>query len=327
MTRRGLLLFALLGVVWGVPYLFIKVAVAELTPEFLVLARTTLAAAILLPIAARRGALIPVLRRWKPLLAFAIVEIVVPWYFLGSAETTLPSSTTGLLLAAIPVAAVGVAMLFGGRDRISRVNAAGIGIGMIGVATIVGFDLTGSDLGGVAQLVVVVVGYAVGPAILARWMSDLPGVGVIALALAISAVIALPAVALTGGWPSAPPSVAAIVSIVILAALCSALAFVVMFALIAEIGPIRMTAITYVNPAVAVLAGALVLGEAITPWTLAGFALILLGSALVTRPEATRATGTSDADIDAMPDGGAPAAPGAPGAPTRAPEREGRRLG
>ncbi len=285
MTRRGIILFALLGLIWGIPYLFIKVAVAELTPEFLVLARTALAAAVLLPIAARRGAVVPVLRRWKLLVAFAVVEIVLPWYFLNSAETKLPSSTTGLLLAAIPLVAVGVALLFGRRDRISGVNAAGIIIGMAGVGTIVGFDLAGSDLVSVAQLVVVVVGYAVGPAILARWMSDLPGVGVIALALTISALISLPSVAITGGWPAALPSAGTILSVVVLAVLCSAVAFVIMFELIAEIGPIRSTAITYVNPAVAVLAGALFLRETITWWTVAGFALILAGSALVTRPE------------------------------------------
>ncbi|HQA24366.1 MAG TPA: EamA family transporter, partial [Rhodoglobus sp.] len=100
-----------------------------------------------------------------------MVEIVLPWYFLGSAETSLPSSTTGLLLAAVPLAAVGVAFVFGRRDRITAVNALGIVIGMLGVAAIVGLDLGGSDLGSVAKLIVVVVGYAMGPAILARWMS------------------------------------------------------------------------------------------------------------------------------------------------------------
>ncbi len=291
MTRRGVLLFALLGLIWGIPYLFIKVAVAELSPEMLVLSRTALAAAILLPIAARRGALGPALRRWKPLLAFALLEIILPWYFLNSAEVKLPSSTTGLLLSAVPLVAIVVALAMGRRDRITAINAVGIGIGMIGVAAIVGLDLGGSDLGSVAKLLVVVIGYALGPAIVARWMSDLPGVGVIAAALTISALVALPFVAVTNGWPTAVPSAPVIVSVVVLAVVCSAIAFIVMFALIAEIGPIRMTAITYVNPAVAVLAGALVLSEPITVWTLAGFGLILVGSALVTRPDRSRPAG------------------------------------
>ena len=284
MTRRGVLLFAALGVIWGIPYLFIKIAVDELSPEFLVLARCALAAALLLPIAARRGALAPVLRRWKPLVIFAIVEIALPWYALGAAEVRLPSSTTGLLLASIPLVAIGVAFAFGGRDRIGALNAVGIVIGMAGVAAIVGLDLGGSDLGSVALLGVAVVGYAVGQAMLARWMHDLPGIGVMAAALTICAVLYLPVVALTGGWPTAVPSLEVIVSVLVLAFICSALAFVLMFALVAEIGPIRMTAITYVNPAVAVVAGALVLGEAVTEWTIVGFALILIGCWLVTKP-------------------------------------------
>lgn len=287
MTRRGIILFAALGLIWGIPYLFIKVAVAELTPEMLVLARCAVAALVLLPIAAYRRAILPVLRRWRPLLAFAIVEIVLPWYFLNSAEVTLPSSTTGLLLSAVPLAAIGVALVFGRRDRVTAINWLGIVIGMLGVAAIVGLDLAGSSLPDVAKLLVVVVGYAVGPAILARWMSDLPGVGVIAAALALSAIIYLPIVALTGGWPTAVPSVATVSAVLVLAIVCSAAAFLVMFALVAEIGPIRMTAITYVNPAVAVVAGALVLGEAVSAWTIVGFVLILVGCALVTRPDRT----------------------------------------
>lgn len=290
MTRRGLILFATLGVIWGIPYLFIKIAVTELSPEMLVLARSALAAALLLPIAARRGALRPVLRRWKPLLAFSVLEIVLPWYFLGAAEKTLPSSTTGLLLATIPLVAIAIAFLMGRRDRLTALNGLGIVIGMLGVSAIVGLDLGGSDLGAVAMLGVVVIGYAMGPAILARWMHDLPGLGVIAVALAISAVIYLPVVAITGGWPTAVPSTTVIVSVVVLAVVCSAIAFLVMFALVAEIGPIRMTAITYVNPAVAVVAGALVLSEPVTVWTVVGFVLILVGCAFVTQPDRRIAT-------------------------------------
>lgn len=284
MTRRGLLLFSALGLIWGIPYLFIKIAIVELSPEMLVLLRTGLAALILLPIAARRGAIVPVLRRWKPLLAFTVFEIVLPWYFLNAAEVRLPSSTTGLLLSATPLAAVAIAFLLRSRDRLTAINGVGIVIGMLGVAAIVGLDLGGSDLGSVAMLVVVVIGYALGPIILSRWMSDLPGVGIMAVALGLAALITLPVVGITGGWPTAVPSGSVILAVVVLAVVCSALAFILMFALIAEIGPIRMTAITYVNPAVAVIAGAIVLSEPITIWTVVGFALILVGSALVTRP-------------------------------------------
>lgn len=303
MTRRGLILFASLGIIWGIPYLFIKIAIAELTPEFLVLARTALAAALLLPIAARHRAIMPVIRRWKPLLAFTLFEIVLSWYFINAAEQTLPSSTVGLLLASIPLVAMVVAFVMGRRDRLTAVNGVGVVLGMLGVAAIVGLDVGGSDIVAVGQLAIAVVGYAIGPAILARHMSDLPGVGVIAVALGISALVYVPIVALTGGWPTAVPSGLTIVSVVVLAVLCSAVAFLLMFALVAEVGPIRMSAITYVNPAVAVVAGALFLGEQITIWTLVGFVTILVGCALVTRPDPrARAAANSDdqaADADA----------------------------
>ncbi|UOQ88034.1 EamA family transporter [Agromyces endophyticus] len=294
MTRRGLFLFIALGIAWGIPYLFIKVAVAELDPGMVVLARSALAAILLLPLARFRHEVGPVLRRWKPMLAYTLVEIVLPWYFLSSAEQSLPSSTAGLLLAAVPLAGVGIAFLMGRPARLSGTNWAGIALGMLGVAALVGLDVAGSDLFAVAQMAVVVVGYALGPAILARWMPDLPGIGIVAVSLGATAVMYVPFVLATGGVPTAWPSTQVIVAVVVLAVVCSALAFLLMVGLIAEIGPVKATTITYVNPAVAIIAGVVVLGERVTVWTIVGFALVLLGSYLVTRHRATPADPTTD---------------------------------
>ena len=283
MTRRGIILFLALGVAWGIPYLFIKIAVAELDPAMVVLGRSALAAILLLPLALFRKQVLPVLRRWRPMLAYTFLEIVIPWFFLSSAEQHLSSSTAGLLIAAVPLAAVAVAFFMGRPARLSGWNWVGIAIGMLGVAAIVGLDVGGSDLGAVAELAVVVVGYALGPAILSRWMSDLPGIGVTAVSLAGAAIVYVPIVLLTGGWPTTVPSGSVIVAIVVLAVICSALAFILLIALVAEAGPVRATAITYINPAVAILVGAAVLGERITVWTIVGFALVLGGSYLVTR--------------------------------------------
>jgi drug/metabolite transporter (DMT)-like permease len=281
MTRRGLILFIALGVAWGIPYLLIKIAVGELTPAMLVFSRTALAAALLLPVAAIRGELGPVLRRWRPLLGYTLAELIVPQFLLGTAEQRLPSSTTGLLIAAVPLAGVGVTFLLGRPERFTAANWLGIGLGMTGVATLAGFAVTGADLGAAGQVLIVVVCYALGPAILARWMPDLGGTGVTALGLAITALCYAPAVSLTHGWPSAWPSAPVLTSVVVLAVVCSAAALTIMFALIAEVGPVRATAVTYVNPAVALVAGAVVLGEPVTGWSLAGFALILAGCCLV----------------------------------------------
>ena len=289
MSRRAIILFAALGVAWGIPYLLIKVAVGELDPAVVVISRSALGALLLLPLAFARGQVLPVLRRWRPLLIYSVVEIVLPWFFLSSAEQRLPSSTAGLLLAAIPLVGVAVAIFFGRPARLSPGNWLGILFGMLGVAALVGFDVAGSDLVGVAQLAVVVVGYAIGPAILSRWMSDLPGVGVVALSLAITAIIYLPIVPIAGGWPREWPSLPVILSIVTLAAVCSAAAFLLMFALVAEVGPMRATTITYLNPAVAIVAGVLVLGERVTVWTVVGFVLVLGGAFLVTRRRGSQA--------------------------------------
>ena len=283
MTRRGFILFAALGLAWGIPYLFIKVAVAELDPGMLVLARSALAAVLLLPLAIFRHEVVPVLRRWRPMLVYTLVEIVIPWGFLSTAEQHLPSSTAGLLLAAVPLAGVAVAFAIGRPARLSPQNWLGIVVGMLGVAVLVGLDLGGSDLVSVAEMAAVVVGYALGPAILSRWMPDVPGVGIVALSLAGAAIAYIPIVVLTGGWPAVWPSAPVTVAIIVLAVVCSALAFILMIGLIAEIGPVKATTITYVNPAVAILAGVIVLGERITVWTVVGFGLVLAGSWLVTR--------------------------------------------
>ena len=292
MNRRAAVLFIALGVAWGIPYLLIKVAVDELSPAELVLARTALAALILMPIAIAKGALRPVLARWPWLLLFALVEIAIPWVFLGSAETQLPSSTTGLLIAAVPLAGVALAFVTGRAERLSAVAWVGLGLGIAGVAALVGLDVGGSDLGAVAEVGVVVLGYAMGPAILARPLKGLPGIGIMASALAITSLGYVPVVLATDGVPSAMPSGKVIASVLTLAVICTAVAFMLLFALVNEVGPVRATTITYLNPAVAVVAGALVLDEPVTVWTVVGFVLVVTGSYLVNKRPAAKATPT-----------------------------------
>lgn len=303
MTPRGIALFAAIGVIWGIPYLLIKISVAELEPAMIVFARCAIAAVVLVPIVLARRQLMPVLRHWRVLLVYTVVELVFPWFFLSVAEQRLPSSTTGLLIAAVPLVAVGVAFVLGRRARLAWWNWAGIAAGMLGVAAIVGLDVGGTDLTGVLQLTIVVIGYAFGPAILSKWMGHLPGVGVTAASLAIAAIIYLPIVLLTGGWPTAVPSPPVIASVLGLALICSALGFIVFIALIGEVGPVGATATTYINPAVAVIAGVLILGEQVTIWTGVGFVLVLVGAYLVTKRRKALLT------IEIEPAEGAAAAP------------------
>ncbi|MDQ6774032.1 MAG: DMT family transporter [Candidatus Dormibacteraeota bacterium] len=280
MTRRGLLLFAAMCLIWGIPYLFIRIAVTELTPASLVFFRTALAALVLLPFAFRRGTLRPLLVHWKPLVVFSLVEIAVPWLALSSAEQHLSSSLAGLLIAAVPLVATVLALALGSRDRMGPSALVGLLLGLVGVAAIVGFDLRATGLLPLFQMALVVVGYAIGPIILARYLSQLPAVSVMTPALLFCAVLYAPLAVLQR--PQVMPSPNVIASVVVLAVVCTALAFLLFPGLIAEIGPVRATVITYINPAVAALLGVAVLGETFTGAMGAGFVLVLAGSALAT---------------------------------------------
>ena len=279
MSRRGWVLFVAMGVIWGIPYLMIKVAVTELEPAVLVLARTGIGAAILLPVAAARKQLRPLLRYWRPLLAYTAVEICAPWLLLGYAERELTSSLTGLLIAAVPlVGAIMVHLL--GDERLDRRRIFGLLVGMAGVGTLVGFDVSGSSAWSILAVGGVVIGYAAGPIILARRLGKLPALGVIAASLAITAVVYTPASILQ--WPAEQLSTDVWLSVGGLAIICTAIAFFVFFQLITEVGPARATVITYINPAVALALGVLILDEPFTAVTVLGFAMILVGSVLAT---------------------------------------------
>jgi drug/metabolite transporter (DMT)-like permease len=286
-SRRAWLLFGAMCVIWGIPYLLIRVAVREVSPEFLVLARTGLAALLLVPIAAMRGELRPLLRHKTALLVFTAVEIAIPWLFLSSAEQNLSSSLAGLLIAAVPLVGAVVVWATGGRDRFDRTGVVGLLVGFAGVAAIIGVDVGGAGARPLLEMAIVVVGYAVGPILLARYLGDAPTLGVIAASLALTAVVYAPIAAFS--LPSTMPAGRVVASVVTLAVICTAFAFLLFFALIGEIGPVRATVITYVNPAVAAVLGVTILDERFTVSMGVGFALVLLGSVLATRRGAAAA--------------------------------------
>ena len=280
MTRRGWLLFGVMGVIWGVPYLLIKVAVADLSPASLVFLRTATGGLVLLPLALARGSILPLRARWRWVLLYTVVELAVPWMLLADAERHVSSSFAGLLVAAVPFIGALLALLTGAEDRLDARRVGGLLVGFLGVATLVGFDLSGGSLGAVAEIAVVTIGYALGPMIIAHRLRDVPAVGVVTASLVLTAIGYAPAGVLQ--LPHHAPSVQVILAVAALGLVCTAVAFLLFFALIAEVGPIRATVITYVNPAVALGLGVIVLGEAFTAATAAGFALILLGSFLAT---------------------------------------------
>ena len=287
MTRRGGLLFAALCVIWGVPYLLIKVAVRDLTPATLVFLRTSLGALILMPLALRRGQVRQLLPHWRPVIAYTVAEIGVPWIFLSDAERRLSSSLTGLLVAAVPIVGAVLSTFTGGKERFDGRRGLGFAIGLVGLMTLLGFDPAGADPLTIGEMVLVVLGYAVGPMIVARRLQGVPTLAIVAVSLVLAAVGYAPFG--LAQLPAELPGTAVLLSVLVLGAVCTALAFLIFFELIAEIGPVRATVVAYVNPAVAVALGVLLLGEAFTPATAAAFVLILGGSFLATRAGRVRA--------------------------------------
>jgi drug/metabolite transporter (DMT)-like permease len=317
MTARGWFLFSLMGVVWGIPYLMIKVAVeAPLSPSFVVFTRCALGAVLLLPFALRQksagggglaGGLAGTVRRhWKPMLAFACIEIIGPWFTLTDAERHLSSSTAGLLIAGVPIVGVVLARFFGDTERLGARRVTGLGLGLAGVGVLTVPHLTGGDARSLAEVLVTVVGYATAPLIAARWLRDVPSLHLTALCLGLAALVYAPAAAVT--WPSEVPSASVLAALAGLGVICTAVAFVAFLELIKEVGPTRSTVITYVNPAVAVAAGALFLDERLTVGVGAAFALILAGSVLATAagpakgggpvPWSTRQTSRADGRVE-----------------------------
>jgi drug/metabolite transporter (DMT)-like permease len=281
MTRRGWALFIAMAVIWGIPYLLIKIAVGQITPPTLVFARTAIGALLLIPLAAARGELAPLLPYWRMLLAYTAAEVALPWVLLSDAERRLPSSLTGLLVAAVPLIGVLLARLTGSDERFGGRRLLGLVIGLAGVTALVGLDVSGSNLGAVGEVGLVALGYAIGPMIIARRLAGVPALGVVAASLLLTAVLYAPFG--LAQMPSALPSTRVLVAVGILALVCTAVAFLLFFALIGEVGPVRATVITYFNPAVALVLGIVLLREPFTLGAGAGFVLILVGSFLATR--------------------------------------------
>ncbi|HZR50473.1 MAG TPA: EamA family transporter [Streptosporangiaceae bacterium] len=302
MSRRGWLLFVAMGVIWGVPYLLIKVADEGVSVPVLVCTRVGIGSILLFPLAIRGGKLRQLKGHVRWLVAFTLVEIVGPFALLSNAEKHLPSSTSGLLVAAVPIFAALLAIATRSGDQLTPVRWIGLAIGLGGVAVLAGPGAGRGSALPVLQVLGTALGYAIGPLIANRKLADLPPVAVNAVCLGLAAVLYSPFAIAT--WPQHMPTPRVLGSLAALAVICTAAGFLVFFALIAEVGPARATVITYVNPAVAVALGVLVLGESLTPAIGVSFVLILGGSVLATRPGSVRAREQPPTSLAEAPVGG-----------------------
>jgi drug/metabolite transporter (DMT)-like permease len=281
-SARGWALFAAVSVIWGMPYLFIKIAVDEISPSLLAWSRLALAAAVLLPVAWKLGALRGLRERWRIITVFAAVEMAVPWPLLGFGEVHISSSLAAILVATVPLFVALIATRFDHSERPTATRFVGMLIGLAGVVALVGIDIgdKGDELLGALAVLLVAFLYAIGPMIVKRRLSDLDPLGPVAASLGIAALLVTPFA--LGSLPDSTPSADTFASIAVLGLLCSALAFLLFFRLIAEIGPGRATVITYINPVVALALGVVVLDESVTTGVVVGLLLILAGSWLST---------------------------------------------
>jgi drug/metabolite transporter (DMT)-like permease len=278
-SLRGWILFLAMSIIWGIPYLLIKIAVEEVSVPVLVFTRVAVGAAVLLPLVLTRQTVTMVRNHWRALLGFAFFEIIAAWWLLSDAERHLTSSMTGLLIAAAPIFAA-VLDRFTGGERLGAKRVAGLAIGIAGVAVLAGPHIGGSTWP-ILEVLLVALCYAIAPLIAARRLADVPTLPMTAVCLGFAALVyAAPAAAT---WPVEMPSTRALLALGSLAVICTALAFIVFFALIREVGAARALVFTYINPAVALTAGVIVLNEPLTPWNVGALVLILIGCVFATR--------------------------------------------
>ncbi len=283
MSWRGWFAFIALGIIWGLPYFFIKLAVVELSPFVIAWGRIVLAVLILLPIAWRRGALQTLSAHKGAICAFALAEFAVPFCAISIGERWIDSSVTGILIAAVPLTITLISRFFGVHEKLGIWRILGLALGLLGVVALLGFGSISGPFGwaGVGCMLLATLGYAIGPLIIQRHLSGIDAIGPLAASLLVAAlVLTIPAIAT---FPHHIPSPVALLSIAVLGIVCTSIAMLLMFYLVSHAGASRAAVITYINPAVAALLGVLLLHEHLGVAGITAFALILLGSWLATR--------------------------------------------
>ena len=286
MSRRNLILFLLAGFLWGIPYLFIRVAVDPETgfsPAIVVFMRVFIGALILIPISIYDKSLFIAIKGWKYIAVYALFEMVIPWILIGTAEQSITSGLAGLLVASVPIFSTIITSMYGDKSVWHPRRLFGMAIGFLGVFLLVGIEsFTGSsDPIAIFMMLGASVGYAYAVIYITRKMPGVSGVAINAIAMAMTALFYSPALFLL--WPDHKISLSATYSVIALGIFSTGIAFAVFFAVMAEIGPTRASLVTYMNTAFAVVLGVLILSEPLTIGIIVGLPLVLIGSYLASR--------------------------------------------
>jgi drug/metabolite transporter (DMT)-like permease len=307
MSRRGWTLFLAMAVIWGIPYLLIRVAVRQLDPGVMVLLRTAPASVLLMPLVIAKRQIPVLVKNLRWIIIFAVIEFGIPWYCMATAERHISSSLTSLLICCVPLFAVIAQRLRRTGEHISQRRYFGLGIGAVGVALLVGLDLRGGSITWIGLMMVVCFGYCIGPMILATKLSHVPGVVVVAGATAFVAICWIPWSVVH--WP-AHVSGETWSCMAVLSVVCTATAFLVFFELVKEVGSSRSVVVTYFNTAIAVVLGVVGLHETLTAGIILGFPLVLVGCIFATSGPKVAATsellgvlsGDADLAVDQQPE-------------------------
>jgi drug/metabolite transporter (DMT)-like permease len=282
-SRRGWAYFSAMAVIWGLPYLLIRIAVRQLDPGVLVLLRTAPAALLLTPVVIAQRQLGALLRNLKWITVFAVVEFGIPWYVMSRSEEHITSSLTSLLICTVPLFSVLAVRIRRSDEHIEARRYVGLAVGAVGVGFLVGLDLKGGTLTWIALMMIVCVGYTIGPILLATKLKDVAGPTVVMGATSVVALAWLPwAIA---HWPS-HVSGETWNCVAVLSVVCTAGAFLTFFELVKEVGATRATVVTYVNTAIAVILGIVGLHEPLTAAILVGFPLVIVGCVIATSQRA-----------------------------------------
>lgn len=286
MSRRGWFLFILVGFLWGIPYLFIKVAVDPdngFSPATVVFLRTAIGAVILIPLAIRQKQFTSAIRGFKYVALYALLEMIGPWILIGTAEQKISSGLAGLLIASVPIWATIFASMRGDKSVWHHKRLFGLVLGFIGLIAVVGIEsITGSaDPVSIFMVLIAAIGYSYAVMMVQSALPNVSGIAINAVAMAFSAIFYLPWAIIQ--WPTHAISDGAIRSVVGLGVLSTGAAFVAFFTLATIIGVARGSLVTYLNTAFAVVLGVIILKEPLTVGILLGLPLVLIGSYFASR--------------------------------------------
>lgn len=292
MSRRGWLLFLTTGLLWGIPYLLIKVAVdldGGFAPAIVVCLRTAIGAAILIPWAMRQNSLADAFRGIKYVAPYALLEMIGPWILIGTAEQKISSGLAGLLVASVPIWATIFASLKGDKTVWQRKRIFGIVVGFIGLIAVVGLESIkgGSDPLSILMMLVASMSYAYAVMLVYNGLPGVSGVAINGVAMLITAIFYLPFT--IAQWPTHQINPTAIWAVIALGLFSTGLAFAIFFTFVDIVGVARASLVTYLNTAFAVVLGIIFLNEPVTVGLIFGLPLVLIGSYLASRKSEVKA--------------------------------------